>query len=159
MKTALIHIGIAIVWMFLNPQRNLPSLVIGGLIGWGLLVAFRPLLPDDGYLKRSSGLFSWVWAFFKALVLSQIRVAQMILFPKHNPIHPGFLEFPIEGLSDIEILMLSHSISLTPGTTSVEVDQERQILLIHALEAGNPEETRSEIKEQLLKPLLSFTRP
>jgi multicomponent Na+:H+ antiporter subunit E len=159
MKTALIHIGIAIIWMFLNPQRDLPSFMIGLILGWGLLVVFRPLLPEDRYLKRSSGLFGWIWAFFKALILSQIRVAQVILFPNKHPIHPGFLEFPIKDLSDIEILMLSHSISLTPGTTSVEVDQKQQVLLIHALEAGNPEETFKEIEDTLLKPLLALTRP
>ena len=159
MRTALIHIGIAIVWMFLNPKRDLPSLMVGLIIGWILLVAFRPLLPNDQYLRRSIAFFKWLWAFFKALVLSQFRVARLILFPGKNPIQPGFFEFPIRDLSDLEILMLSHSISLTPGTTSVEVDPERQILLVHALEAGRPEVTISEIEKTLLKPLLAFTRP
>lgn len=159
MKTALIHIGIAIVWMFLNPRRDLPSLIVGLVIGWALLVAFRPLLPNDRYLRRSAAFFKWLWAFFKALVQSQFRVAGIILFPGKNAIHPGFFEFPIGGLSDLEILMLSHSISLTPGTTSVEVDTEREVLLVHALEAGHPEETVAEIRKTLLNPLLEFTRP
>ena len=159
MKTAMIHIGIAIVWMFLNPKRDLPSLMVGLIIGWILLVAFRPLLPDDHYLRRSVAFFRWLWAFHKALILSQFRVAKLILFPGSNPINPGFFEFPIEGLSDLEIVMLSHSISLTPGTTSVDVDSDRCVLLVHALEAGRPEESVSEIKETLLKPLLAFTRP
>jgi multisubunit Na+/H+ antiporter MnhE subunit len=159
MKTAFIHIGIAIVWMFLNPHRDLPSLIIGLLIGWALLVAFRPLLPNDRYLKQSTAFFKWLWAFFVALVLSQIRVARIILFLKHHPIQPGFFEFPLRDLSDIEILMLSHSISLTPGTTSVDVIPDRNVLLIHALEADNPKESIREIEETLLKPLLALTRP
>lgn len=159
MRTALIHIGIAIVWMFLNPHRDLPSLIIGLLIGWALLVAFRPLLPKDRYLRQCAAFFKWIWAFLTALVLSQLRVARIILLIRNNPIEPGFLEFPLNDLSDIEILMLSHSISLTPGTTSVDVDPERHVLLIHALEAGNPQEIIAEIEDTLLKPLLALTRP
>jgi len=159
MRTALLHIFVAIVWLFLSPNRDLPRLIIGIVIGWGVLNLFKPLLPQDCYLKGSVGFFGWIWSFLSALIRSQIRVATIILFPKRNPIHPGFIEFPIKGLSDSEIILLSHSISLTPGTTSVEVDEEKGILLIHALEAGNPSGTVSEIEEKLLKPLLAFTRP
>lgn len=159
MRTALLHIFIAMVWLFLSPNRDLPRLIIGVLIGWGVIALLQPVLPKDPYLKGSVGFFKWLWSFISALVASQIRVATIILFPNKNPIHPGFLEFPIDGLNDVEIILLSHSISLTPGTTSVEVDKGNGKLLIHALEAGNPEKTRSEIKEQLLKPLMAFTRP
>lgn len=159
MRTALLHIFIAIVWLFLNPNRDLPRLIIGILIGWALIALFQPLLPKDRYLKGSIGFFRWLWSFSSALVRSQFRVARIILFPRSNPIHPGFIEFSIEGLSDTEIILLSHSISLTPGTTSVEVDQKKGILLIHALEAGDPEGTLSDIREKLLKPLMAFTRP
>lgn len=159
MKTALLHVGIALIWLFLSPDRDLPRLIIGLIIGWVLLAAFRPLLPQDRYLKGSTAFFKWIMSFGKELVLSQVRVAQIILQPKKHAIHPGFLEFPIEGLTDAEVLILSHTISLTPGTTSVEVDRKREILLIHALEAGDPEGTRADIRDNLLKPLLAFTRP
>jgi multisubunit Na+/H+ antiporter MnhE subunit len=41
----------------------------------------------------------------------------------------------------------------------VEVDKDRRILLIHALEAGNPANTIRDIEDNLLKPMLAFTRP
>ena len=59
----------------------------------------------------------------------------------------------------MEIILLSHSISLTPGTTSVDVDLEKRELLIHALEADDPAAIVEDIRENLLKPLLGFTRP
>jgi multicomponent Na+:H+ antiporter subunit E len=159
MKTAILHIGIAMIWLFLSPTRDLPRLLIGLLIGWLMLSAFRPLLPQDRYLKGLTAFVAWCWAFLKALLLSQIRVSAIVLFPKTHPIHPGFVEFPIGDLGDAEIILLSHSISLTPGTTTVEVDKDRRILLVHALEAGNPEETVRDIEDNLLKPMLAFTRP
>lgn len=159
MKTAFLHIGIAMIWLFLSPTRDLPRLMIGLLVGWLLLAAFRPLLPKDTYMKGLTAFIIWCWAFLKALVLSQIRVSMIVLSPKTHPIHPGFVEFPLRDLRDPEIILLSHSISLTPGTTTVEVDKERQILLVHALEAGDPEGTIRDIEDNLLKPMLAFTRP
>lgn len=159
MKTAFLHLAIAVIWLFLSPTRDLPRLLIGFLIGWVLIAAFRPILPKDRYQQGLTGFFRWCWAFFKALVLSQIRVSQIILFPSRNPISPGFVEFPLGDLTEMEIMLLSHSVTLTPGTASVDVYPEKRILLIHALEAGCPEATIQEIRESLLKPLLALTRP
>jgi multisubunit Na+/H+ antiporter MnhE subunit len=159
MKTAVLHLTIAFIWLFFGQDRDLPRLLIGLALGWGVLVLFRPLLPEDGYLRRSLAFFRWLWAFTRAFVASQIRVAQNILLPSRYPVSPGFLYFPIEDLSDLEILVLSHTISLTPGTTSVEVERESGRLLIHALEADHPEEVISSIQNQLLEPLLAFSRP
>ncbi|MGC9451797.1 MAG: Na+/H+ antiporter subunit E [Oceanipulchritudo sp.] len=159
MRSAILHLAISLTWLFLSPQRDLPQFLKGLVIGYGILLLFQPLLPKDRYLKAGKAFLFWIVAFGRALVLSQIRVAKLILFPRRYPVHPGFLQFPIDGLSDLEILILSHSITLTPGTTSVEVDPEKQELLVHALEADDPQETIRDIKENLLKPLLAFTRP
>jgi multicomponent Na+:H+ antiporter subunit E len=159
MKTAILHLGIAIIWLFLSPERDLPRFLIGLAIGYVLIALFRPLLPRDAYLKSNWAFARWLGSFGRALLLSQLRVAQIILFPKRNPIHPGFFEFSTGDLSDLEVLILSHTITLTPGTVSVEADREKGVLLIHALEAGNPAETIADIEENLLKPLLAFTRP
>ncbi len=159
MKTAILHVSIAIIWLFLSPTRDLPRFFIGLLLGYPLILLFRPLLPKDAYLKANWGFIRWLGAFARALILSQVRVGTIILFPGRNPIHPGFLEFSTGDLSDLEVLILSHTITLTPGTASVDIDREGKRLLIHALEAGDPERTRAEIEKNLLKPLLAFTRP
>ncbi len=159
MKTALLHLAIALIWLFLSPNRDLSRLLIGLLIGYGLLRLFRPVLPEDRYLKASAAFFRWLGSFLKALLLAQWRVAQIILMPGRFPIHPGFFTFPLGDLSDLEIIILTHSISLTPGTTSVEVDRAAGRLLIHALEAGDPAASAAAIRRDLLEPLLAFTRP
>lgn len=159
MKTAILHFSIAIVWLFLSPTRDLPRFFIGLLLGYPLILLFRPLLPTDAYLKANWGFLRWLASFLKALILSQIRVGTIILFPRQNPINPGVFDFSIGDLSDLEVLILSHTITLTPGTASVDIDREGNRLLIHALEAGDPDRTRAEIEENLLKPLLAFTRP
>lgn len=159
MRSLLLHLAVSLTWLFLSPQRDLPQFIKGLLLGYVILLVFQPLLPKDPYLKGSKAFLLWIFAFTKALILSQIRVARLILFPKRHPVHPGFIVLPLNDLSDLEILILSHSITLTPGTTSVDIDPEKRELLVHALEADHPEETIRDIRANLLEPLLAFTRP
>lgn len=108
--------------------------------------------------RRIVAFLCWKLAFAKALILSQIRVAILILLPKSHPVHPGFFIFPLGDLTDLEILILTHSITLTPGTSSVDVDTEKRELLVHALESGDTDAAIADIRDNLLRPLLAFTR-
>lgn len=118
----------------------------------------QPATKPRRLLHRTGAFLYWMAAFMKALILSQIRVATLILFPKTHPVRPGFFIFPLTDLSDLEILLLSHSITLTPGTSSVDVDTGKRELLVHALEAGDTEAAIEDIRDNLLRPLLAFTR-
>ena len=110
MKSLLLHLAIAFTWLFLSPQRDLPQLIKGLAIGYGILLLFQPLLPDDRYLKGSKAFILWIIAFGKARALERLRA------------------YALE-------------------------------LLIHALEADDPAAIVEDIRENLLKPLLGFTRP
>lgn len=159
MVSLVLHLLIAFIWLFLSPTRNLPSLIIGLVIGWGILFVFRSLLPGDRYLVRSIAFWQWLLKFLRAFVSSQLRVAQIVLFPKRFAIHPDYLDFPLPpDLTDFEKLVLTHTISLTPGTTSVEIIEEGNRLVVHALEASDPEAIFRDINTNLLQPLLKVTR-
>lgn len=95
--------------------------------------------------------------FLHALVVSNIQMAVVVLTRPTRDLAPGFIDYPLEGLSSFEILLLSHCITLTPGTTSVEVSDDRRTLVIHALDARDAAQARASIK-QLEGPLLAWTR-
>ena len=159
MTSFFLHLLIALTWLFLSEHRDLPRMLIGLVVGWAVLALFQPLLPPDRYLKSSMAFFKWLWSFIKAFLIAQYRVAQSILLPQKFPVNPGFLDFPIGELNDFERIVLSHTISLTPGTTSVEIDETKGLLVIHALDASDPEGIRKDIRDDLLEPLLKVTRP
>lgn len=108
--------------------------------------------------QRVLGFFAFVTRFLHALVLANLRLARTILFEKRETLAPGFLVYPVEGLSKLEILVLSHCITLTPGTTTVEVSSDFTQLVLHALDARNPEKTMQEIRTGLEAPLLRWSR-
>lgn len=109
-------------------------------------------------VARAVGLFLFVLAFLRALVLANLQLAKTILFVKREDLYPGFLTYPVEHLSKLEILVLSHCITLTPGTTTVEISDDFKTLTLHALDARDPEGTVKGIQEELERPILRWTR-
>lgn len=116
-------------------------------------VSTRRSLP-----ARVVGLLAYVLHFTRELVLANISVAKSVLLQKRADLAPGFLTYPLKGLNRFEILILTHSITLTPGTTSVKISDDYSELLVHAFDARDPDGVRASIKNGLEKPLLAWTR-
>lgn len=71
----------------------------------------------------------WLW-LFKEIVLANIHVARLILDPK-LPISPSMIEVKATQNSDLGRVIHANSITLTPGTVSVEL--EGDVILVHAI--------------------------
>ena len=109
-------------------------------------------------LQRLWSFGAFVFRFARELVLANFAVAKSVLFQRREELAPGFLEYDLRGLRPFEIVVLTHCITLTPGTASVEVSEDNTALVVHALDASNPDATRRSIKESLEAPLLAWTR-
>ena len=114
--------------------------------------------PTHSWPARVVGFFAFAWCFTRELVLANIAVAKSVLFQKREELAPGFVSYPMNGLGRFEILVLTHSITLTPGTTSVKISEDFSELIVHALDARDPEGVRASIKNGLETPLLAWTR-
>ena len=58
----------------------------------------------------------------------------------------GFIAFPLTVESDFEIALLANLITLTPGTLSVDVSEDRKVLYIHCIDVPDPEGTIADIR-------------
>lgn len=107
---------------------------------------------------RALGLALFCFCFTKELLLANIAVARTVLFQPRSALAPGFVTYDLRGLTSFEIVVLTHCITLTPGTTSVEVSADQNTLLVHALDARDPDGVRASIRAGLEAPLLRWTR-
>ena len=53
---------------------------------------------------------------------------------------PAIIIMPLDVKTDAGILLVANLISLTPGTLSLDVSEDRKNLKIHAMFADDPEE-------------------
>lgn len=78
--------------------------------------------------------------FFKALIVANIDVAKRVLSPK-LPIKPGIVKINTKLTNDMDKLWLTNSITLTPGTLTIEMDE--QDLYIHWINVETEDEEKA----------------
>lgn len=93
--------------------------------------------------------------YLAKLVQSNFYMAYIILSPRMKT-QPGFIEFPLKIKSSAGLLLFSNLISMTPGSLSAEISEDRKILLIHALMIDDHQKTMEEI-ESIQKRILRLT--
>jgi multicomponent K+:H+ antiporter subunit E len=86
------------------------------------------------------------------IVLSNIEVARRILGPE-RAITPGFIWLPLDLGNIHGITALASIITLTPGTLSTELTEDRRHLLVHCFNLRDPEATIATIKARYEAPL------
>ncbi len=79
-------------------------------------------------------------------VRAHLDVARRALSPS-MPLNPGFVEVPYDLRSEYAVLMVANSVTNTPGTVTVAVDEEGRRMYIHWIDvkAVEPEACRNAI--------------
>jgi multicomponent Na+:H+ antiporter subunit E len=70
--------------------------------------------------------------FLIELIKANLRVAYEVLTPGFG-MTAGIIRVPTRTRSSLEIVLLANAISLTPGTLTLEVDEEHRELYVHGL--------------------------
>lgn len=84
-------------------------------------------------------LVAWVRLaalFFKDLALSVRDVAVLVLRPR-QPFRSAIVAVPLDLKSDEGVTLLANMITLTPGTTSLHVSEDRSMLYAHVMNASD----------------------
>lgn len=142
-----ITVMLTVMWMMLNNDFGLSSLLLGLFFGW-----FIPLVMDPILLKRRFPWHPWKLALLLALVtydiiVSNFHVAKLNLGPVNN-LRPAFLEVPIDLQNEIAISVLVSIVSMTPGTLSADLSEDKRTLLVHGLDVDDPNDIIAEIKHR-----------
>lgn len=130
MKRFAVILAIVLVWVGATGMVDLPVL-LGG-IGFALLALAG--LRGRRSLKRLGRILALGWLFIRELVVSSWRVTLLVLSPRlKHKLHPAIVAVPLSVRSDAEITLLANLITLTPGTLSMDVSEDRAWLYIHVL--------------------------
>lgn len=158
MRASGVNLALALLWTFLSPTPSLSTFVVGYGLGFGVVAMGQRLFSGANYVGRVSTFLGFAWAFLREFVVSNLALIRVVLFRPRDRIHPGFLLYDVSELTSLEVVILTHCVTLTPGTTTVDVVDEGRTLVLHALDAGDPEAIRRGIDRGLREPLLRWTR-
>ena len=141
---------LAIVWAALAGEFSFSTLLTGFVVGFGALWVVQPLTGATTYHAR---VFAWLRLlvmFLYELVVSSIAVAWDVLTPRHRA-RPAIIDIPLDVKSDAGILLVTNLISLTPGSLSLDVSDDRRTLRVHMMFADDPDALRDAIKSGMEK--------
>jgi multicomponent Na+:H+ antiporter subunit E len=139
MNAFVYNLILAFCWAAISGDFSFGSLFTGLVLGYFALWLSQPLIGVDRfYFIRVFRVIRLALFFVWELLLSSLRVAWDVITPFPNRA-PKIIEMPLDVKSDIEILLVTNLISLTPGTLSVDVTPDRKTLLVHAMFAHDPE--------------------
>jgi multicomponent Na+:H+ antiporter subunit E len=96
--------------------------------------------------------------FVRELVLGALQVALLAVRPRLD-LHPALVAYPLTVTTDAQIALLANLITLTPGTLSVDVSDDRRTLLIHVLDLGDRERLVGRIAAGFESGVLGVLRP
>jgi multicomponent Na+:H+ antiporter subunit E len=75
----------------------------------------------------------------RELWLSSVAVARAVLSPQATQ-YSAIVAVPLKLRTDLGITTLANCITLTPGTTSLHVSEDRSTIYVHALDATSAED-------------------
>jgi multicomponent Na+:H+ antiporter subunit E len=141
----LVNVLLAVAWVLVTGGFSLLNGVFGFVLGLGALSLIREQIGTIGYVRRVRRIASLALLFLYELVMSAIRVFRLVLTPDLSKLEPGFIAYPLTVDRDFEISLLANLITLTPGTLSVDVSDNRRTLYIHAIHVPDPEALKKDI--------------
>ena len=122
---------LTMVWLLLNGW-SLGQLVLGLFLGWLIPVLVWPYVRGHQRVRHLGKAAVYVLRLLWDIVVANIDVARRVLMPNHL-LQPGWIAYPLHMSEPFPVTVLASSVSLTPGTVSVEVSDDRSVLFIHVL--------------------------
>lgn len=157
MSLFLTNLLLAIAWAAVSGSFTLANLVFGFALSAIALYLIREEVGYVGYITRSRRVASLAALFVYELILSAWKVTTLVLSPRIN-VKPGIFAYPMKVDRDGEITLLANLITLTPGTLSVDVSEDRRTLYVHAIDCSDVDRTSQVIAEGFERKILEAFR-
>jgi multicomponent Na+:H+ antiporter subunit E len=142
----LLNLLLALAWISLTGEISEENFVFGFILGYGMLWLWRGLLGNSTYFLKVFRVINFVLYFLKELVIANIRVAIEVLTPNLK-VKPAIVAIPLSVKSSQKITLLANLITLTPGTLSLDVSDDKKTLYVHTMYMGDADDFRRSIKE------------
>ena len=157
MNLLFINMFIALCYVGVQGQFTLSGFLIGFGLGYLALWLTQPLYGRTRYFQRVPKSAQLVGYFLVELLQSNLLVFWDVVTPGHIS-RPGTVGVPLDASTELEILLVANMISLTPGTLSVDLSEDRRTLYVHVMFLDDPDRFRESIKEGLERRLLEVMR-
>lgn len=144
----LLTVLLILVWCLISNSFSLNSIVLGVILG--ILIPFftYPYWPNVPRSFKAGRMISYVFIVIWDIIVANLVVAWIVLTKRNADMRSTWVTIPLDIRSPEAITLLAGTITLTPGTVSADLSNDGLSLLVHALDAEDPQAVCDEIKER-----------
>ncbi|AHG02395.1 hypothetical protein HALLA_21050 (plasmid) [Halostagnicola larsenii XH-48] len=135
------------LWVFvrgasLTPRSLLANFVVGVAVGLPVAYLFRRLYEEEVEITQPITaipyVIRYVLVFFKEILVANVDVAYRVFAPG-TPIDPQVIFVPLRVQTSFGITTIANSITVTPGTITLDHDTDENALYVHVIDGRDPE--------------------
>ncbi len=126
-------------WLFIRGvtlESFLGELLIGLGIGFIIAYLLRNMYPGEINMRHwvsvAPHIGEYLWIFVRELLTANMDVARKMLLPGET-IEPDIIEVNLRTENPVAISILANSITLTPGTLTMDHKEGKNVLYVHSI--------------------------
>ena len=157
----------AVIWVFVSgpelaPVPLLRAAVAGLVVGLPVAYVFRrlytPVIDLSGTVRAIPAAARYVSVFVKQIIAANFDVAYRVLAPG-MPLEPQVILVPLRVETALGVTIIANSITVTPGTVTLDHDPEENALYVHVIDGRDIEGVVATIREWEDYALRMFNEP
>lgn len=148
---------VAAAWLLLQESLAPAHLLTAAVLALVVPLLLKGFLGPRIHLRSPRLIPRFVLQVLRDIVMSNLRVARIVLDPTRDP-QPCWVRVPLELEHPSAVVLLASIITMTPGTVSCVIDEERREILVHALDCSDPVALVADIKLRYERPLMEMIR-
>jgi len=158
MKTFVYNVLLMFIWVALSMELSVQNIVFGFVASYTVLWFVQRSDKKERYFRLLPNILAFLILFVKEVIKGSLKIGYDIITPSHH-MSPGIIALPLDAKTELEIISLANTITLTPGTTSLAVSKDRTVLYVYCVYLNNnKEQVINDIKNGLEKRILEVLR-
>lgn len=150
----LLSLILVFIWLLLVNTFSFGQLLLATVLGVAIPWFTNRFWPEKPRIAKPLLLFRFFFiTFLYDVIVANLTVVRLMLQPDISKMQPGFFEVFLDTSDPLVISILASVISLTPGTVSSEISQDRRILIVHGLDVPDGQAAAEIIKTRYETPL------
>ncbi|ETX16382.1 cation:proton antiporter [Roseivivax halodurans JCM 10272] len=142
----LLTLLLVVTWCLLTNSVHLGNVILAAILGVVIPKMTFAYWPDAPHGIKAGRMVSYVLVVVWDILLANVAVAWLVLTRPNRKMASTWVTIPLDIRTPEAITILAGTITLTPGTVSADLSDGGHSLLVHALDAPDPDAVRDEIK-------------
>ena len=152
----LLSVVLCVMWLVLNRSLSPGQIILGVVFGLLIPMMTQGLRPSRVRIKKPLTIARLMLRVAADSWRSNWAVIRLLLSPGSRKYPPAFVHIPLQLRDPNGLAVLAMIVCITPGTAWAEISRDRSILLLHVLEADNPQNIIDDIKARYERPLMEI---